>query len=99
MSAAPDPYALLYPITTTLRVGGQDRDETVSEVSLRRMNAGDLRLMDTVKGDMNKALTLLARLSGLDQRTIDKIDAEDLTNLSAIIEGFMPAGLKTGETS
>lgn len=94
-----DPYTLVHPISTTTKVNGEERTEVVSEVQLRRMNGGDIRILDTVKGENSQALSLIARLSGLDARTVDKMDAEDIAALGKIIEGFTPAGLQTGATS
>ena len=100
MAARSYVYQLQEPVTRTFRdpSSGSTREETVTEITLRRPVAGDLRTLDQVSGDAAKGLALLARLSGLEMAVIDKIDIADFTELSKVIEGFTGPGQPTGET-
>lgn len=96
--SAPVIYQLKHPITTVNRGGGQEREEQITEFTLRRIKAKDLRVTDDHAGDVAKTLALLARITGQPVLVIDELDAEDLTALQDKVEGFLPPGLLTGKT-
>ena len=98
MSETANRYTLLYPITTTFKGPDGEREETITELVIRRPVAGDLRVTDSVTGDVAKSLALLARITGVDQRALDKLDTVDLTALGEVIEGFTKAGPQIGKT-
>lgn len=97
MSAAAA-IVLKHPITCTLKGPEGDREETISEVTLRRIKGKDLRVVDTVTGEVAATLALISKISGLPIAQVDQLDAEDIAVIGAMIEDFMPPGLLTGKT-
>jgi len=95
--SAPVTYQLKHPITFTFRGPDGEREETTSELTLRRIKGKDLRGMPP--GEVDQALHLIGKCTGLTPMQVDEIDAEDIAGLGEVIEGFMPPGLKAGPTS
>lgn len=90
---------LNHPITLTFNQGKPDeRQETISEVSLRRPRTKDLRVVDGTGGDVAAAIALVARLTGLAIVQVDELDAEDFGAIMEKVAGFTPPGLLTGKT-
>ena len=58
-----------------------------------------MRVLDNFTGDVAKSLGMIARLSGLTMIEIDELDSDDLTPLMAVVQGFTPPGLPTGDLS
>lgn len=99
MTAAAE-YTLKHPIVRKFRASGaEEREERISEISIRRPNGADQRALDTVKGTNSQSLLLIERCCGLDRATVDKLDIEDITAIGDIIDGFLPRTPPTGETS
>ena len=94
--SSPIVYSLKHPLTFTLHGPDGARDETRSELVLRRLKAKDMRGMPTQASDA--ALHLIAKSSGLTAMQVDELDLEDVTALGEVIEGFMPPGLPIGAT-
>lgn len=91
-------YQLKHPITTTFKGPEGERQETTAELTLRRPNAGDMRVMDDVKGEVGASIAMIARLSGLAVVQVEKLDAEDFVALSGVVGDFLPDSLPTGLT-
>lgn len=88
------------PITTTFKSSdGAQRQETITELTLRKPKAKDLLSLDTVTGDVSKTLALISALSGHPMLVIHELSTDDLTAAGEIIAGFFPNGQKTGTTS
>src|SRR5947209_4557268 len=93
-------YELKHPITITLRPkGGEEREETISETSVRRPKARDMRLLDRHPGKIAQSLALIGALTKLTPAQIDELDGEDVAGLGEIIGDFFPDGRPTGQTS
>jgi hypothetical protein len=92
-------HTLRYPITQRFRDSGGEREEEITEITLRRMKAKDMRLADKLGGEVSRSLEMIAALSGLPIRVVDELDAFDVEALGEIIAGFTDAGQKTGATS
>jgi hypothetical protein len=90
---------LIHPITQRRRIAGaaETTEETITEVDVRRINGGDIRWLETMKGKPGATLGLLARVTGLKPDQVDQLDAEDISAIGEVIEGFLPASLKGGE--
>lgn len=97
--SAPVIYQLKHPLTLTLRGPDGERQETRTELQLRRPRAKDMRVLDSASGDVGAAIAMTAQLSGLSILEADELDAEDLQSLQEIIDGFLGSGPKTGKTS
>lgn len=84
----PKTHKLKEPIT----VGSQ----TITELVIRKPQAGDIRsfpLMNPTAGDL---LNVLGKLSGQPSIVIDQLGAEDVFELTGLVVDFLPAGLLTG---
>lgn len=73
--------------------------ETITEVTLSRVKGRHLKALDSVTGDYNQTLFLIAKMTGHPPSTIDEMDGEDITAIGEIIEGFFGKRRKTGKTS
>jgi len=92
-------YTLLYPVTLTFRqANGETREETIDHIQLRRPTAKEMRVVDTATGRIGMVITMLAMLSGLDESTIERIDAEDFAELAEMVSDFLPSGRTAGKT-
>lgn len=76
-------YKLAQPIERVNPKEGEEK--TLSEVSLRRMLAGDMRVADRQKGEVAQALALLSQVSGIDIPTLERLDAEDFQALADML--------------
>ena len=73
---------LAYPVT----VSGVE----ITEISLRRMKARDLKIMESRKGgDLEKSMQLVADLAEMDTAVIDELDAADFATVSETVESFL----------
>jgi len=87
---------LEYPITV-----GED---TVKSLEFRMMTAGDLRVLDNVKGDAAQMLKLIELLASnpddpkmsITPKTVDKIAAPDLRTISKEVADFLSVGREIG---
>lgn len=71
---------------------------TLSSVTLRRMNAGDLRAIDALgpdASDERQALLLIQLCSGMLPLDVDALDIVDVTALGGVVGGFSVAGRPT----
>lgn len=72
---------LTYPIKVEM--------ESVPKLVLRRPKARDLSVMDSEKGDIGKAIVLIARLAGIPKSSVGQIDGGDFKKLQEVIESFL----------
>ncbi|HEX9933446.1 MAG TPA: phage tail assembly protein [Allosphingosinicella sp.] len=99
-SAAGTTYELKHPIAVTINPGRDDeRTEEIREVQLRRLTGKDLREIDRATGDVDGALRMISRMTGLTIAQVDAMDAEDIAALGDKAAAFTPPGRKTGGTS
>ncbi|MDB5432429.1 MAG: hypothetical protein JWP35_3545 [Caulobacter sp.] len=89
-------HTLLHPVTITLRGPKGERSEEITTVDLRRVKGKDLRAIGGITDEAEVTLTLVARLSGLDDHQVDELDAADIEVLGRQIEAFLKSGQKTG---
>ena len=99
MSEVTGRHTLVHPLSVTFKGPDGEREETITEVIVRRPKGKDLRVADQYPGEVAQSLALMARLTGLDPKQVDELDAEDIAAIGAIIESFTPPGLRTGKTS
>lgn len=97
--SAPVIYPLKHPLTTRFRGPEGDREETVTELTLRRLRGGDLRAGATIANDELKGLFYIGKIAGLETHQVDGLDAADIAELGGILDGFLSDGPKTGPTS
>ena len=91
---------LKYPPRVQYKRDGQERDETIEQLRIRRANGGDLRMVMRHQKDEEKVIVLLfTRLTGLPEVVFDRIDADDITRFSAEVERFLPQPPQTGTKS
>lgn len=93
----PTRYALKHPLVTKFRGPEGEREETLTELTLRRLKGKDLRHAPGNQNDM--VLHMIARSTGLTAMQVDELDLEDIAGLGEVIEDFMPDGLAAGKTS
>lgn len=91
-------YTLKYPIVTRLRGPDGEREETVRELTLRRVKARDIRAVDAQTGEVAKTLALLSQVTDQPAHIIDELDMEDIVGLGELVGDFLPASLGTGQT-
>jgi hypothetical protein len=88
------------PVTIKLRTPIQLGTETIEELVFRPPTGKDFRRLQTQTGyEIDTVLALAGRLSGQPVPVIDKLSGDDLTEVFAIVSGFMPAGRPTGRES
>lgn len=92
-------YQLKHPVDLTYRGPDGERTEMVREVELKRLKGKHLRALDTNPGLMGALFSLISAMTGLTVGQIEELDAEDVVALGEKVEGFMPPGLQTGQTS
>lgn len=93
-------YELKHPIVLRFQPkGGEAREETITEVKLRRAKAKDLRQLDRHPGQIAQSLALIQALSGLTGVQVDELDAEDVSALGDIVGDFFPDTPPTGGKS
>lgn len=96
----PRRYQLKQPVTVTFRSSSGERQEQLTELTLRtEIKAKDLRAIDGHDGDVAKAIAMIARLSGRSIAEIDELGAEDFGELAELIDSFTMPGRKTGDGS
>jgi hypothetical protein len=102
MAAVPmETFKLVEPVEIELRAaGGEARVETIGELTLYKFKAKDLRALDGLPDDAkgSQLLALIARMTRQPVKVIDELGAEDMQTLGDKVGGFLPNGLKTGQT-
>jgi hypothetical protein len=77
--------------------------EAFEELSFRRPTVKDMKVMDGVKGEIEKTAVLIGRIatnqSGtqLSSIVVDRIDAEDFAKIAELIGSFFEKPPQTGE--
>ncbi|WP_066667340.1 MULTISPECIES: phage tail assembly protein [unclassified Sphingomonas] len=94
------PYQLKHALTVTFKpLGGPEREEVITEVTLRRATGKDLRLIDRLAGQpMALVLEAIATLSGLELAIVERLDAEDIGPLGELAMSRLEGGRPTGGT-
>lgn len=64
-------------------------DGPQNTVPLKIPNAGQMRELDQVKGDIAKTLTLIRLCSGLPGASVDKLKSNDLSVIEKIVAAFL----------
>lgn len=89
------------PVEQTLRSpGGEERVETINELTLYKFKAKDLRALDGLADNArgSQLLALMARMTRQPVKVIDELGAEDMQILGDKVGGFLPNGPTTGQT-
>lgn len=74
--------------------------ETLSELTIRRPRAKDLRKMESAKGGaIDKALSMLADLSGRPRSEVDEMDASDVELVTEVMGFLQQPPRRTGAVS
>lgn len=73
--------------------------QTYEEVTLRRPTAGDLKVMDSVKGDIAKQIATTARMAGEPVGLMEAMDAADFVRVGEVFASMMGKSRSTGGTS
>lgn len=75
------------PLSAPMRIG----DEELDVLTLRRPTAGDFRVFDINKGDVDAAIQLTARLSvpPMTPGQVDKMDLEDFQAVQEALKDFL----------
>jgi len=79
--------------------GGEEREETLEELTFRRATGADLREVGKHTRDnaVAAALTLTSRLTGQPERVIDQLDGEDASNAAVVANGFFGTPRRNGK--
>jgi hypothetical protein len=89
VSAPREPYTLKHPVEVTLTSSSGDRTEKITQITLQPlMRAKQLRVLDTVDGDVAKSIAMIAQLSGHPVKVIDELHPEDFAELAEMVENF-----------
>ena len=100
MSETTGRLTLAMPIVRRFRqADGTEREETISEVTVRPPVARDLRVTDKHDGDTAKGIALAAHLTGLSIAEVDALPLPEFKRLMELVEGPTGAGPATGATS
>jgi hypothetical protein len=81
-----------YPIKWT--VNGQE--ELIHSVTIRRKTMADNLSIKRLDNPIDVAITLIALLTGLHEKAVEKMDEADADAIGTIIEGFSKPGRATG---
>ena len=93
-----NPYQLKRPVKTIFKGPSGDREEVLSEVSIRRPTAADLLIIDQLQArPIALMLEMVIRLSGLSRKIVERIDAEDIDPLGKLALANVGDGPPTGE--
>jgi hypothetical protein len=83
------------PVKVKLKEPVQFGTELVSELTFRKPKGKDFRRFPA-SPTMGDILDLVGTLSGQPKAVIDELGVEDLAEVSAVVEGFIPGGRATG---
>lgn len=62
---------------------------TITSLNFRRLKGKDIRAIDRIDSDLEKAAYAIAHLSAMPPELFDEMDAADIEAVTIIIEGFM----------
>lgn len=75
----------------------QAHGETITKLTLARPKVKHLKVVDSVEGDIEKSIALIAELSGLPPSSVEEIDGVDFAKLSETLGKYLKKGApKTG---
>jgi hypothetical protein len=84
--------------SVTLQYPIEFGEEVISELNFEPPTLGDLKKLDKIKGEMEKAIKVISICTGLDPVQVEMIKTPDMEAVTEIVEKFMPNERKTGET-
>lgn len=100
MSDIPGRMTLTKPITKRFKqADGSEREEQVTELTVRPVFARDLRATDKHDGEVAKGIALAAHLTDMSIADIDGLPQADFVRLMELIEDPTSGGRETGTTS
>lgn len=71
---------------------------TTDQIVLLEPNVGQLKMMDSAKGDVAKAAALIQSCSDLPAASVNKIKGRDFMLLNKVVAAFLSDGHQTGQT-
>lgn len=71
----------------------------VDTIKINEPTVGEMKVMDSVKGDLTKAAALLETLTGLTTSDVNKMKASDFLLFNEILSCFLLDGPETGATA
>lgn len=92
-------YHLEFPVTVKYRSGNQEREETISEVTFRRVNGKDLRTIAGLKDEGEIMAKIFTNLSNQPMAVFDQMDGKDIEAAFDAISDFFPKPPQTGRTT
>jgi hypothetical protein len=82
-------FRLYYPKTFNFRRNNADNIQEITHITLKRPEGADIRKINVVKDDLEKAVAAFTRLTGHPSAVFDKLDAKDIKHIGEVIGGFM----------
>lgn len=83
-------------LRTKLRHPIQAHGDELTELTLRRPTAGDMRQCDGL-GDIAMTLRMISLCAGIPPSSVDMIDGADLAEIGEVLSSFLGNGQKTGK--
>lgn len=81
-----------FALSRPIKVG----EETIDRLEFRDPHAGQLRSMDSHRGEAAKMLALIARMTGIPVKAIDRLHPLDLQKAQVIVERFFGVSASGG---
>ena len=73
--------------------------ETIDTLEInRRLKAKDLKEMPTSNQRMGDMMKIVSKLFAQPMKVIEELDAEDLLEITEVVNDFLPSSLATGES-
>ncbi|MFZ5746356.1 MAG: phage tail assembly protein [Pseudomonadota bacterium] len=87
-------YTLKWPKTITITVAGQQREERITQVVMRRATGDDLMKMEnlTASKAVSAMFAAVGLLTGLDLAVMKKLDTEDIGPLGLAATTLLDGG-------
>lgn len=61
----------------------------ITELSFRRLKGKDIRAIEALDNEVDKAACAISRLAGMPPEIFDEMDGADIEAVTILIEGFM----------
>lgn len=71
--------------------------ETITELTIKKPRAKEMRVMPAGKPTMDDMLNLLGKCAAQPTPVIDALEIEDMTAAIEVIGGFLPSSPQTGD--
>lgn len=81
---------LKFPITAN--------GETIEALELARPRVKHLKVLDEIKGDVERSVRLISALASIPPSAVEEMDGEDFAAVSEAVAGFFGGVLPTGGT-